>query len=182
VETIYDPYLLKWEVQRDKKSKRIMRCFPCHVRVNEDERTGTYSPTDRLIQYMSTVISCKGQRAKSSESKLVPYYGEEGEEGGDHSKWSAKLMKMYLKSIGRTQKFKGDKEHKLRVEEIALQYMLDVVLTRHEEKKMFSAGSKKKRKPHVVVPWASPPRGGSPEPTITHVPFAAALEERPNKS
>jgi hypothetical protein len=61
--------------------------------------------------------------------------------------------------------------------------MLDVVLARHEEKKCSAAAarSKKKRKPHVVVPWVSPPRGGSPEPTITHVPFAAALEERPKQ-
>jgi hypothetical protein len=90
---------------------------------------------------------------------------------------------MHLESLRTRPEFQENTELKLRVEELALQFMLDEVLARHEEKQSQAAAAKfkKESEPVVVVPWASPSRGDSPKPAHTHVPFAAALEDRPKQ-
>jgi hypothetical protein len=186
VEQIDNPSQLNWAVQKKKNSQTVKAYLPCGIRANPDERMDIGLKFDQhheLIRYVGVHYKYAGILEPVTQKNLVPYYGSGPKEDADLSVWSPELLKMHLESLKTRPEFKEDTKHKLRVEELALQYMLDLVLARHEEKQILAvaAASKKRSKPPVVVPWVDPPRGGSPNPIITHAPFAAALEDRPKQ-
>jgi hypothetical protein len=183
VENIDHPSQLYWAVQKKKNSQIVTAYLPCGIRPSIDERndTGQKFEEHELIRYVGVECIHAGQRERVTKKNLVPYYGNGPREDANLSVWSPKLLKMHLESLRTRPEFQENTELKLRVEELALQFMLDDVLARHEERKRSAAAarSEKESEPVVVVPWPSSPRGGSPETTVTHVPFAAALEDRP---
>jgi hypothetical protein len=172
MDRVDDPAQLHWEVQRKKNSKAIRCHIPCHVRVNLDERMDIplkFHENDEFIRYMGVNYHFRGDVNRASLSNLVPYYGEEE----DRTKWSPKLMQMHLKSMKARREFQENTKLKLRVEELALQYMLDEVLARHEKKKSQAASTAVKRRnnPRIYSPaqWEeSPTPRGSPTPTTSH--------------
>jgi hypothetical protein len=184
VENIDDPALLYWKIQREKKPPTIAGYIPCGVRVNLDERMGLgirFFPNDKLVRFAGVNYSSSGVLDRVSPKNLVPYFGGEG----DPTKWSAEFMQMHLDSIRGEQKFQENTELNLRVEELALQYMLDEVLSRHKEKECQKAAAavSKAAESENIPPKLYPaqwkdPVCGSPKPATAtqHVPFAVALE------
>jgi hypothetical protein len=95
MDKVDDPSLLYWKIERGKNSKKITGYLPCHIRVNPDERNDAglqHVPNDHLVRYMGVNYSFRGEHNRACPSNLMPYYGEEG---GDRSKWSPKLMEMH---------------------------------------------------------------------------------------
>jgi hypothetical protein len=186
VEKIDHPSQLNWAVQKKKNSQIVTAYLPCGIRANRDERMDIGQQFDQhneLIRYVGVHYKDAGLLQRVTQNNLVPYYGHGLKEDCGLSVWSPKLLKMHLESLRTRPEFQENTELKLRVEELALQFMLDEVLARHEEKQSQAAAAKfkKESEPVVVVPWASPSRGDSPKPAHTHVPFAAALEDRPKQ-
>jgi hypothetical protein len=185
MDRVDDPALLYWVVQRKKNSKAIRGHFPCHVRVNLDERDDPkqFLENDELIRYMGVNYPFRGTYNRASHRNLVPYYGDEG----DHTKWSPKLMQIHLNAMKARPEFKENTELKLRVEELALQYMLDEIVARNEKKKKQAASKAVERlnNPPIYSPaqWEDrpTPRGSPTATTPQHAPFAAALEDRPKQ-
>jgi hypothetical protein len=196
VEKIDDPSLLNWSVQKKKNSQIVTAYLPCGIRANPDERMDiglTFDQHHELIRYVGVNYKDAGLLERVTRNKLVPYCGSGPEEDVDRSVWSPKFLKMHLESMRTRPEFQENTELKLRVEELALQYMLNEVLARYEEKQSQAAAAKSKAAETENVPpklspavWKSPPKAagtGSPKPTPTHVhvPFAAALEDRPKQ-
>jgi hypothetical protein len=186
MDRVDDPAQIHWKVLRKKNSKAICGHIPCHVRVNLDERQDIplkFLKNDEFIRYMGANYHFRGHPNRASPSNLVPYYGE----GENRSKWSPKLMQMHLKAMEERPEFQQNTKLKLRVEELALQYMLDEVIARHDQKKTQAASKAVDRRnnPRTYSPaqWEErpTPRGTSTS-IITHVPFAAALEDRPKQT
>jgi hypothetical protein len=187
VEKIDHPSLLGWVVQKKKNSQTIVGYLPCGVRANHDERMDIQQKFEKhheLIQYIGVNYKSSGVLERVTQNNLLPYYGQEE----DRTKWSPKLLQIHLESLRTRPEFQENTELKLRVEELALQYMLDEVLAKQEMKKSqaATAAASKAAETENVPPkislaqWNSPPRG-SPKPTPQHVPFAAALEKRPKQ-
>jgi hypothetical protein len=191
VEKIDHPSLLRWAVQKKKNRQgKIAGYLPCGVRANPDERMDiglNFDPHHELVRYVG--VHYKGSRLleRVSKNNLVPYYGGP-EENNDHSKWSPKLMQMHLEVLRTKPEFQENTKLKLRVEELALQYMLLEVLARHDRNTRLAAAAASKAAETEDLPpqlspaqWKSPTKAGSPKPTPQHIPFAAALEERPKQ-